>query len=95
MPNAEHLKEYQFKKGQTGNAGGRPKGSLKSYVASKLAKMTDKQKDAYLKSINKEFQWKMGEGNPHQTQENSGSTTIIIEGVPDAVVKKLVKPDES
>ena len=58
------------------NAGGRPKNSLKSYVAKKLAEMSDKDKDKYLKSIAKDFQWKMGEGNPHSTEDSKVELTL-------------------
>ena len=40
-----------FEKGQSGNPGGRPKNSLKNYVAAKLAEMSDEEKDDYLKDI--------------------------------------------
>ena len=46
------------------NPGGEPKNSLKNYVASKLAKMSDEQKDEYIAEMNKENVWKMAEGNP-------------------------------
>ena len=65
-----------FKDGVSGNPGGRPKNSLKSYVAKKLAEMSDKEKDKYLKSIAKDFQWKMGEGNPHQTEDSKVELTL-------------------
>lgn len=57
-----------WKKGQSGNPGGRPKNSMKHYVALKLAAMTAKEKEAWLKDykISGETMWKMGEGNPEQ-----------------------------
>ena len=58
------------------NVGGRPKNSLKSYVAKKLAEMSDKEKDKYLRSIAKDFQWKMGEGNPHSTEDSKVELTL-------------------
>ena len=65
-----------FKDGVSGNPGGRPKNSLKSYIASKLAKMSDDEKDEWLEAhdIKGEVQWKMGEGNPHQ----SGDETVTL-----------------
>ncbi len=72
--------DTQFKPGQSGNPGGRPKGSLKSYIASKLANMTPKQKEAWLKThkISGIDQWKMGEGNPDTGIVPKGSGTVIV-----------------
>ena len=72
----KQFKEHAWKKGQSGNPSGRPKGSLKTYVATKLAKMSDKEKDEYLKDINKDLQWRMGEGNPHQTTDGILEVTL-------------------
>ena len=58
------------------NPGGRPKNSLKNYVAAKLADMSDKEKDDYLKGISKDFQWKMGEVNPHTTKDHKVEVTL-------------------
>ena len=49
------------------NPGGRPKNSLKSYVAARLAEMSDEEKEKFLKQIAPDMQWKMAEGNPHQS----------------------------
>lgn len=58
------------------NAGGRPKGSLKSYVARKFAEMTDEEKEEWLKEhkVAGEVQWKMGEGNPQNDITSGGET---------------------
>ena len=58
------------------NAGGRPKNSLKSFVASKLAKMTEEEKEEFLKDMNKNDIWKMAEGSPHQTQDTTVEVTL-------------------
>jgi len=58
------------------NPGGEPKNSLKNYVASKLAKMTDVEKDEYLEAISNSEQWKMAEGSPHQTQDTTVEVTL-------------------
>lgn len=62
---AEHLQPWQFKKGQSGNPGGRKPGtSLKEYARNMIACMTDEEKMAYLHGLPKEVIWKMVEGNP-------------------------------
>ena len=67
------------------NPGGRPQNSLKSYVARKLAGLTDKEKDKWLEEhkISGIDQWKMGEGLPKQDMELSGEIT-----------KKVISVDE-
>ncbi len=65
-----------FMPGQSGNPLGRPKNSLKSYVARKLAAMSDEEKEKWLKDnkVPPELIWQMGEGRPHQTQETDLTT---------------------
>lgn len=49
------------------NPNGRPQGSsLKVYFKNKLAKMTDEEKEEFLKKVNPEVAWKMAEGNPKE-----------------------------
>ena len=61
-----------FKEGFSGNPGGRPKGSLKSYVANRLAEMTPEQKDVFLKDVAPELIWRMAEGNPQNDITTGG-----------------------
>ena len=66
--------EHQFKPGVSGNPGGRPRNPLKDYVRSKLAKMSEEDKEKFLKDIGKDLQWKMAEGNPDNTIYDEGNT---------------------
>ena len=55
------------------NAGGRPKNSLKSYLARKLAGMSDEEKEKWLEDnkIDGKLQWTMAEGNPSNELEDN------------------------
>lgn len=79
MKDASHLREYQFKPGQSGNPSGRPKGTLKDYAREKFIAMSTVEKDAYLASIPKLERWKMVEGSPDsKTDVTSGGKPLAI-----------------
>lgn len=66
----EAIKPYQWKKGQSGNIMGRPKGkTMKDYVREYLSKMTDDERDEWLEGIDKIELFRMSEGNPHSTND--------------------------
>jgi hypothetical protein len=69
----EHLKPWQYKKGQSGNPTGRAKGiSLKEYVKMKFATMTDDEREDFINGMDKVDLFKMAEGMP---QTNTDITT--------------------
>lgn len=93
----EHLKPYQWKPGQTGNPGGRPKGTLKDYVREKFKAMNSEEKEAFLSKIPLDVQWKMGEGNPAQESDiTSKGEKINIDSNPilEELANKLEQLDE-
>ena len=72
-----------WKKGQSGNLKGRPKGkTLKEFAREHLMSLSNKEKLEYLKQLPAEIVWKMGEGNPEQKSdvkvEGQFSLTQII-----------------
>lgn len=67
-----------FKPGVSGNPGGRPKNTLKGYLARKFDTMSDEEKEEWLieHKVPAEVQWKMAEGNPRQDTELQISRTM-------------------
>jgi hypothetical protein len=75
----ENIKPYQWKKGQSGNIMGRPKGkTMKEYVKEYLARMTDEERDEWLEGIDKTEIWKMSEGNPQSNTDITSAGKPIV-----------------
>lgn len=80
------LKQYQFQKGNNANPNGRPKGkSLKTFVREMFEAMDDENKAIYLKQIDPDFAWKMGEGNP------DNKTDITTKGDKISITPEVLK----
>jgi len=68
-----------FMPGQSGNLNGRPKDTLKAFVARQFREMTDEQKRLWLKQnkLSPEVMWKMAEGNPKNDMGIDPESNII------------------
>lgn len=75
---ASHLMAFQYKKGQSGNPGGRPIGSvsMKTYVKNKLLSMSDEEREEFLEGLDKKTIWEMAEDKPKQGMDASVKLTI-------------------
>lgn len=72
-------KPWLWKKGQSGNVMGRPKGkTMKEYARQFLERMTDEERDEWLEGINKDKIWEMSEGKPKQDLDITGEITSKI-----------------
>lgn len=75
-----NLLPYQYKKGQSGNPSGRPKGiSLKEYARNKLLTMTDEEREDFFNGLPKDKIWEMAEGKAEaKTEINPGENLTAL-----------------
>jgi hypothetical protein len=74
------LRKYVFKKGVSGNPGGRPVGSksMKTFAREYLEAMPEEDRVEFLNTIDPKTVWEMSEGKPKQDVDLSGEITSKI-----------------
>jgi hypothetical protein len=75
----ERLQPFMWKKGQSGNPSGRPKGMTnKEFAREYLMSMTREERFKFFEGMNKIDVWKMAEGNPAQDLTSGGEKIKVM-----------------
>ena len=87
--NQSSNRPWLWKKGQSGNLKGRPKGkTMKEYARELLACQTEKERQEFLHGLPKEVIWKMAEGAPATKEVIEHSGTIITGSLSAEAIKE-------
>jgi hypothetical protein len=75
----DNILPYMWKKGQSGNPAGRPKGkTMKEYAKEMLACQTEEERQEFLHGLPKEVIWKMAEGNATSNDNLNATVKVYI-----------------
>lgn len=89
----EHLKPWQYKKGQSGNPSGRAKGiSMKEYIKMKFNTMTEEEREEFINGLDKIDLFKMAEGNPESKTDITTAGKPIIQIASEIATKHEINP---
>ncbi len=90
----KQLKKYVFKKGISGNPGGRPVGakSMKEYSREYLESLNEDERIDFMNSLDPDFIWKMAEGNPRQDADITTKGLPIIQLANEVATKNATNP---
>ena len=87
----DYIRPYMWKKGQSGNILGRPKGkTLKEWTKDYLERMTDEERDEFMEGIPKDMIWKMAEGNPQTNTDITTDGKPIIQVAGEILNKNII-----